>query len=383
MIGKLKTKLNYFHVRRISRMKHIVEFNLKYIIIVSKKMIKKLLINDKKMNYPLTLQYPITNKCNLNCIMCNIHANDRQEIPLEKLEEVLSQDVFKKISSAGINGGEPFIMKDIDERIKIIINTLPSLKRLYIITNGTYKKNTLEKLKVIKAACEMNNIILTVSFSIDGYGDIHDYIRGIKGTFNKLMDTVSDIILNKEMYCDELNFICTITSKNVYELPLLDEFMKSKHLNLNYNIATDHERLKNHMKFEHYSLLHNEHAKMVASEFLYSKYKETGDLKYYSLFHYLNDDNNVRIDDCSNLKEAITLTANGDICYCATHSKVLGNVLSENLDITDLYFKNEDYNNSIKKDYCPHCSHYIYGINAENYKLVNNDKFRSYHRVKL
>lgn len=66
----------------------------------------------RKLGYPHTLQFPITNKCNLDCVMCNIHGNDsKNELSKDEISRILQDSIFKKVESVGVNGGEPFILK--------------------------------------------------------------------------------------------------------------------------------------------------------------------------------------------------------------------------------------------------------------------------------
>ncbi len=323
---------------------------------------------NKVLSPPATLQFPITNKCNLDCAMCNIHANDsKNELTAEDIRRILSNPIFGRIISVGINGGEPFILSNITELIEIVVKTLPSVKNLYMISNGTIPSCT-EKAIAIKKICEKNNVKFTLSFSIDGFENVHDEMRGRKGTFKKLMHTVDEILKAPAQYCDYLNFICTLTKKNIYYVNELEAFAKKIGITVSYNVATVHERLKNDVKYQEYSLFTDEEAKMLAREFFYSKFRETNSKTYYALFRYLCGSKPVRCAECAYLHNAITLTPNGDICYCATHSKALANAKNTNVDIEQVYYENKEYNDYIKKNYCASCSHYMGRLTKQTHK---------------
>ena len=323
---------------------------------------------DNKLNYPKTLQFPITNKCNLDCIMCNIHGNDiKNEMNIDDIKRVLSNSIFCKVESVGINGGEPFILKDITSIIETILDTLPALRTLYIISNGTIP-NCPDKIKEIYNLCKKHNVKFTLSFSIDGFDEMHNEMRGRPGTFQKLIHTLDIIKSNINLYCDSINFICTLTKKNIYSVNELEAFSQKYGIQITYNVATEHERLKNDIKYQYYSLFTDKEAKMLAREFLYSKFKQTHSKTYYGLFRYLKDDEPKRISNCQFLHNGITLTPTGDICYCATHSKALVNVKNSNVDIKKIYFENKLYNDEIKNTYCDKCSHYMGALTNEGYK---------------
>lgn len=333
--------------------------------------------DNMKLKYPEVLQFPITNKCNLDCIMCNIHENNsKDELTKEEISRILQDPIFKNIKSVGINGGEPFILNNIAELVETTITALPSLKNLFIITNGTIP-TCIDKIEKIKKICEKKKINFTLSFSIDGYGKVHDEIRGKDGSFEKLMDTLDKILKNKKNYCDSLNFICTLSKKNIYYVNELEAFSNKMGITISYNIATEHERFKNKNKYQSYSLFSDPIAKMLAREFLYCKFRETLSKKYYALYKYLEKEKPKRCADCQYLHNAITLTSNGDICYCATHSKVLTNIKNKMVNIENIYFSNEEYNNEIKKNYCETCSHYIEELTSDGYRLYINEVLKA------
>ena len=355
---------NPFLRRDLSHKKSVITLYGRYYVRCLYNLFRK---NDK-LQYPTTLQFPITNKCNLNCVMCNIHGNDCQnELKLSDIKRILQDPIFKHIESVGINGGEPFLLKDITSIIDTVVSSLPSIQNLYIISNGTIPSCT-ERLREIKNICKSHNINFTLSFSIDGYGKIHDEMRGRIGTFEKLMKTVDAILKDKKIYCDQLNFICTLTKRNVYYVNELEAFSRKKGISITYNIATEHERLKNDIKYDEYSLFTDERAKMLAREFLFSKFKQTHSKTYYALFRYLCGEKPKRVANCQFLRNAITLTPNGDICYCATHSKAIANVREQQCSIEKIYFANASYNDEISEHYCATCSHYMGALSNSAYK---------------
>jgi molybdenum cofactor biosynthesis enzyme MoaA len=309
--------------------------------------------------------------------MCNIHENDsRNELNRDEIERILRDPIFKHIESVGINGGEPFLLKNITEIIETVITTLPSIKNLFIISNGTIP-SCPDRIKEINAICKNHNVRFVLSFSIDGYGKMHDEMRGSIGTFEKLMCTINKILKKKQMYCDSLNFICTLTKKNIYYVNELEAFANKIGISITYNIATEHERLKNDIKYQDYSLSTDDKARMLAREFLYSKFRKTKSKTYYALYRYLRDDKPKRYANCQYLHNAITLTPNGDICYCATHSKVLDNVKNSKSNIEKIYFENKEYNDEIRERCCATCSHYMGALTDEAYKDYINELLKT------
>ena len=377
-------KKNVIFLNLIARKYYFLKYNLDYIKRRIRRTIKNIIKSDNQKIYPRTLQLPITNKCNLNCVMCNIHQNDcSTNISIEEMDEILSSEIFKEIESVGINGGEPFILDNLDEYVEVFAGKLPKLKNIFIISNGTYKKNMLLSLTKIKKLCSKYNLRLNISFSIDGYGEVHDKIRGIKGTFDKLMNSIDSILENKQSYCDNINFICTVSSQNVYELNRLEAFASKKGILINYNIATIHERLKNYDRYDSFSLFADEQIRCLATEFFYKMFSKTKSEMYYSIFKYLENDDHVRVSDCEHLHGAITLTPEGNICYCATRSKVIGNVLKGEDNATSIFRNNLDYRRELECEFCTNCSHYSSTVSIKHYREFIDEKMKLNHRVKL
>lgn len=91
--------------------------------------------NQKK--YPTTLQLPITYKCNFDCVMCGMRKMiSNSNITPDELRTILSDKLFCKIKSVGLNGGEPFLLKNLEQYVYAITESLPKLSDLFIITNG-------------------------------------------------------------------------------------------------------------------------------------------------------------------------------------------------------------------------------------------------------
>lgn len=145
--------------------------------------------HHKAYNPPWQVQISITNKCNLKCVMC-----DRWKWMLEdeKTAEVLNTQrlfkLFSELDSMGVKnvfltGGEPLLRLDFVDIIKHLSNLNMTID---VVTNGTLMDT--KKAKSLAAANA------TVFFSIDGTSQTHDRIRGLKGTFNRAIKGIRNMI---------------------------------------------------------------------------------------------------------------------------------------------------------------------------------------------
>jgi MoaA/NifB/PqqE/SkfB family radical SAM enzyme len=181
-------------------------------------------LNGKEEPYKLDLF--LTQACNLNCKFCDCHKIDYKKIKYElgkdEFLRILKEANELGIKKVGILGGEPFVKTD------LMLEIMSKIKEYSIdgalTTNGTlFNRDSIKKI----VGMEWNMI----RFSIDGKRRIHDYLRGQKGTFNKVINSLrlfNEIKRQRgnEFPTLEINFV--LTNKNykdlAYVLKLVNKF---------------------------------------------------------------------------------------------------------------------------------------------------------------
>lgn len=146
---------------------------------------------------PITLTYSVTAACQSRCRTCRIGLQyqahpERSEHDLT-LEEI--ERIFRSLGHVyffNVSGGEPFLRKDLPEIIDLACRHLrPGI--IHIPTNAIASKAvrdmTVRCLETIRSYDE--RLPLTVKPSIDGVGEMHDEIRGVKGNFEQLGKTIA------------------------------------------------------------------------------------------------------------------------------------------------------------------------------------------------
>lgn len=329
----------------------------------------------KVKKYPRVLQLPITHLCNFDCVMCGMHHMiHRRDFTSEELGIILEDRLYKNVEVVGLNGGEPFLKSDIVECINVIVEKLPKLKELNIISNGFYTDRIVEVLKAVTSIRKEHSIRMIISFSVDGIYEMQDFHRGHQDSFKNVCLTIDKILLEKERYVDELGIICTITKHNIFRINEVDVWAKKLGINISYNIATVNSRIENADREMDFSVFSDEKAKMLTQEFFYSKYLETRSERYFALFLFLRT--GIRYDICPCMyNEWITITPDSQIGFCATHSKKLGSGIEKSS--YDIVNNNLSYLDYIKENYCQHCSHYIYGLNSEGLRIMHKNNIEN------
>ncbi|MBI2508162.1 radical SAM protein [Candidatus Woesearchaeota archaeon] len=161
--------------------------------LVTFKLAKKRLIQAPK---PVTLTFSITSACQSLCKTCNIGLVYQKNPSMAKddltLEEI--EKMFKNIGHVyffNISGGEPFLRKEIVEIVQLACKHM-NPRVIHTPTNALtpklIEKKTGEILRWMKEN-GFENVPFTIKPSYDGVGKDHDEVRGVKGNFEKLMET--------------------------------------------------------------------------------------------------------------------------------------------------------------------------------------------------
>jgi radical SAM protein with 4Fe4S-binding SPASM domain len=151
----------------------------------------------------------VTKACNLRCRQCYSISGRKfsNELSLKEIKKVI--DELKQLGAVRIffTGGEPFIRPDI---IEILNYADKNNFATYISTNGTLiNKEIVTSLKSLK---HLKNF----QVSIDGFGKVHDSVRGINGTFTKAVKTLK--LAKKELKNAKIAVVFTLMKRNASEV---------------------------------------------------------------------------------------------------------------------------------------------------------------------
>lgn len=122
----------------------------------------------------------ITKRCNLKCIHCYAHANERSSA--DELDTNQGKRLVDDLAGFGVpvllfSGGEPLMRKDLPELASYAVE---KGMRAVISTNGTLiSSETARTLKAIGLSY--------VGISLDGTEEINDRFRGVTGAFKAAM----------------------------------------------------------------------------------------------------------------------------------------------------------------------------------------------------
>lgn len=136
------------------------------------------------------VSYEITNLCNLKCKHCCNDSSLSANKGLSKEEIFNLVDDLKEINVASIylTGGEPTVVPYFNEVVEYINSRGIGL---VMATNGLDISNNITSIK--KNISHQAGVFV----SLDGIGATHDEFRGVKGAFDKTVNSIKSLVDNK------------------------------------------------------------------------------------------------------------------------------------------------------------------------------------------
>lgn len=167
---------------------------------------------------PLHASIVATYACNLRCGMCELWKRDlaykkdgRKELTTDEMKKVIADFAAIGTSGVGFTGGEPILRKDMLDLIKYA-----KAKGLvtHMSTNGLLMNEVMVK-KILDSGLD------AIGFSLDGCNpQTHDKIRGVKGSFDKVISGIKNFVSLREESGKNIIVIvvCVISRKNINEI---------------------------------------------------------------------------------------------------------------------------------------------------------------------
>ena len=285
--------------------------------------------------YPRVLQFPITGRCNSKCRTCSVPEQAPDvDMTVERVREIMKNDLFKKLSAIGINGGEPSLVRELPSIIDELL-LLPKLESIHMITNGMLTERILEMTKKINESCMTKGVLFSLSVSLDGIEEIYRACRGISN-FDQTIATIRTVVDSPRMYCSSFSAGCTVSKYNVDHLAANDAYCAEYGIPVFYRLAVPNRRIHNQGYSDDFSVLTDDADRRTAMEFFFGKIVDRANrdwkqkFTYYAIFKYLEGEGHVRLADCFWKWRDVTIDELGNIYYCATESKCLGMLDGEN-----------------------------------------------------
>ncbi len=179
----------------------------------------------KPLALPMNLTISVSYRCNSRCKTCNVWQRPNDDFTLEEYDKT-----FESIGRAAywftFSGGEPTLRKDLPEMIgSAYKHCRPGV--INIPTNGIQDKIIPGRIERVLQAAPTSDVI--VNLSLDGVGEKHDQVRGVKGNFERAMRTYAGLKALKGRYKNFTLGVHTVISNfNIDEFENIHRFVRTE-----------------------------------------------------------------------------------------------------------------------------------------------------------
>lgn len=174
---------------------------------------------------PMNLTISVSYRCNSRCKTCNVWQRPNDDFTIEEYEKT-----FESIGRAPywftFSGGEPTLRKDLPEMVGAAYrHCRPGI--INIPTNGIQDKIIPGRIEQVLKAAPGSEVI--INLSLDGVGEKHDIVRGVKGNFERSMRTFAGLKALKSRYKNFTLGVHTVISNfNIDEFDNIHRFVREE-----------------------------------------------------------------------------------------------------------------------------------------------------------
>jgi len=176
------------------------------------------LLRLRPTNVLLFLTYRCTSRCK-SCTMWR-RTSTHDELSISELLRFVDMLDGLPVESVELFGGDALLRKDAVIAVTRAVRAR-GVPRVELVTNG----NLLDEGAAEELVAAGVNVF---TISVDGVGELHDYVRGTKGSFDRIRKVVAAMVKNKNGKREpRIAINCTVSALNIYGfekvLPFADE----------------------------------------------------------------------------------------------------------------------------------------------------------------
>src|SRR6266487_896877 len=179
----------------------------------------------KPLALPMNLTISVSYRCNSRCKTCNVWQRPNDDFTLDEYEKTFAS-IGRDAYWFTFSGGEPTLRKDLPEMVGAAYrHCRPGI--INIPTNGIQDKLIPARIERVLQAAPGSEVI--INLSLDGVGEKHDIVRGVKGNFERAMRTYAGLKALKAHYTNFTLRVHTVISNfNVDEFEHIYAFVRDE-----------------------------------------------------------------------------------------------------------------------------------------------------------
>lgn len=184
------------------------------------------------------LNLGVTWLCNSKCKGCGIWeipfeapAMIHGELTLDEIKALFDSRELNGLRRLVFTGGEPLLRRDLLDVVRHAVGRWQAIQ-ISIVTNGLVRKTPEIARAIVDAGA-----ILHLSFSLDGLGDRHDDIRGVRDNFRKTMGLVEALKPLRAAGRFDLGFVYTVYPENIEDVPRARALAREHGMGVGFGLA--------------------------------------------------------------------------------------------------------------------------------------------------
>ncbi len=284
---------------------------------------------------PQAISLEITHRCVAECIMCNIWKIPKEvpDLPVDDWLGLLSNPLFSSLIELDITGGEPFLREDLHELISEICelkkSALSSLRSIAITTNGFLTDRIMTFTDQILPLLAEVGIDLVIVCAVDAVNPLHDRIRNFKDGWNKVNETISQLVEQRNSHSNLIIGIkTTVLPLNIDELDGISGYADQHGL---FKIVSPfiitNGRYLNHDKENEFEFSEEDRSKLIR---FYSGDKDSWDFHGKALADFFST--GVMNKPCSCGFNYFFIRSTGEVFLCPLINESVGNIRDADID---------------------------------------------------
>ena len=314
---------------------------------------------------PAHLILHVTSRCNARCGMCFAwqRLNKDRDLSLEEIRKITKE--LPNLIFLDLSGGEPFLRSDLPEVLSAFEKESPGVY-VNLPTNGFLPEKIAQETEKI---LRRTKLPLSLNLSLDGLAKTHDRIRGVKGGFEKALQTYQLLSKIKKSHQNlSLKVATVISQQNFAEFEELSVFIQKEMREIDFHTLILVRGQPPDRRFKLPALGQIE-AKRGAFFRIWDKFgyggnlgmlgERVGNISHRFLFDlYLKTLKEKKMAmPCLAGKAHTVIYANGDVSLCELRSPI-GNLIKVDFDFEKLWQGREakEQREEIRKNTC-YCAH--------------------------
>ncbi len=267
----------------------------------------------------------VTYECDARCVMCNIWKSP----PTEQVAAETFARLPASLKTVNLSGGEPFLRDDLPEIVRHVKAASPDSK-IIISTNSLRPKRIAPMVReMIK--CDPG---IGLGISLDGIGKMHDSMRGVKGAFDRAMETLD---LCKKEGVKNIRLAFTATSRNISHLERVLALSREQGVEFTCAIAQNSEhyfKTDANKGIEDEVELREQFNRLISSQ-LAGPHPKRWARAYFARGVYEFGAKKKRLLECRAGSDFFYLDPTGDVYCCNVLPEIMGNLAKT--DFTTLW----------------------------------------------